>query len=228
MQGRLTDAHASFNMWKNKVHNILCDYQRANTQTMCSGTLNKEPRGFAAFVKFLHFLSNNSNSCCCHNLPASNLVPLSIFPHSSFCLAQGSAVVGWTEVLSAKCALSVTVQVAWEGNRIKLPNGAVKGYFHPCLFLWAHAPNIDLAQVTLMKHVPVFAGLNLFMQSPHPHAAKATCNILTSRPNSSLSPSVIPIYSSLWFLVFLRGHGVKAIIMRVKVKFLKKNLQGVR
>lgn len=52
--------------------------------------------------------------------------------------------------------LSVTLLEAEEGSGIKLPNWVIKGYFHPCLFLWAHAPNIDLAQVTLMKHVPLF------------------------------------------------------------------------
>lgn len=59
--------------------------------------------------------------------------PLSFFPHSppSFS-AQGSAVIGWIEPLSAECAPSVTILVAGEWNGIKLPNWAIKGYFHPC------------------------------------------------------------------------------------------------
>lgn len=52
---------------------------------------------------------------------------------------------------------SVTILVAGDWNGIKLPNWAIRAIFIPArLFLWAHAPNIDLAQVTLMKHVRLF------------------------------------------------------------------------
>lgn len=90
----------------------------------------------------------------CHrfvSIPAA----LARFPQSPpFCPAE-ELHCDWMKCVK-QSVLSVTLLVAEEGNGIKLPNWVIKGYFHPFLFLWAHDPNIDLAQVTLMKHVPLF------------------------------------------------------------------------
>lgn len=60
--------------------------------------------------------------------------PLSFFSHTLLLPfpAWGRAVIGWIELLSAECTPSVTILVAGEWNGIKLPNWAIKGYFHPC------------------------------------------------------------------------------------------------
>lgn len=89
----------------------------------------------------LNGFSNNKHSSklilvatsCPSASPSPIPPPLSFFPHSppSF-PARGSTVIGWIELLSAECAPSVTILVAGDWNGIKLPNWAIKGYFHPC------------------------------------------------------------------------------------------------
>lgn len=60
--------------------------------------------------------------------------PLSFFPHlpPSYS-AWGRTMSGWSEPLLTQCSPSVTILVAGEGNGIKLPNWAIKGYFCPCM-----------------------------------------------------------------------------------------------
>lgn len=92
-------------------------------------------------MSFLNGFSNNTHSSKLILVatsrpsvsPSPIPPPLSFFPHSppSF-PARGSAVIGWIELLSAECTPSVTILVAGEWNGIKLPNWAIKGYFHPC------------------------------------------------------------------------------------------------
>lgn len=89
---------------------------------------------FVVFHKWLFKQKTMYHANWAHLAPPPVPPPLSFFPHLPLSWhAWGRTMTEWSELLYTERSPSVTIVVAGEGNGIKVPNWAIKGYFCPCM-----------------------------------------------------------------------------------------------